>query len=391
MLNDPRPTGPRRPRIVLAGGGHANLHALRRAADLVGSGFDVTLVNPSPYLYYSGMATGTVSGDYGPHAHRIDVRALAECGGGRFVEGKIKRIAERHLVLEGGGAVPFDAASATVGSETPFPSFARGADSVFPAKPIEGLGGLRRALLERAEPRVLVVGGGAAGCEISANALALLARDGKEGSVTLVERGGRLLPDAPEGAGRYVESYLRLRGARVHTGTAVEDLGGGVAHTGDGRELPCDVAVLATGVVPPTDVFRASGLPVGDDGGLWVDGSLRSLGNGRLFGGGDSISLHGTGLPRLGIFAIRQGPVIHHNLKAVLRGEHLREFRPQNRYLYVLNLGDGTGLAVYGDLWWRGRLAYRIKYLIDGRFVSRNSPRPSGYRRPTPSSKKSTK
>jgi len=365
---------PRKPKIVLAGGGHAHLHTLRRTAALVRDGFDVTLVAPSPYLWYSGMATGTISGDYPPDAHRLDVRALVERGGGRFVEGRVEGFGDRHLRLEGGEEVPFDAASATLGSETPVPGFAEGEGGLYPAKPIEGLAGFRERLLALDAPRVLVVGGGAAGCEISANVLALIRRHGRSGTVSVVERADSLLPAAPERARRHAERHLRSRGATVLAGRSVASVGGGIARLDDGGEIPYDLVVLATGVRPPEEVFRASGLPVGEDGGLWVDRNLRSLGNGRLFGGGDAISFRGAGLPKLGVFAIRQGPVIHHNLKAVLRGEPLREFRPQKRYLYVLNLGEGTGLAVYGGLAWRGRPAHRLKHLIDTRFVERNRP-----------------
>jgi hypothetical protein len=72
----------RKPTIAFAGGGHAHLYSLRRAAELTGRGFDVVLVNPSPYLYYSGMATGVVSGLYDPEETRTDVRRLVVSGGG---------------------------------------------------------------------------------------------------------------------------------------------------------------------------------------------------------------------------------------------------------------------------------------------------------------------
>ena len=48
--------------------------------------------------------------------------------------------------------------------------------------------------------------------------------------------------------------------------------------------------------------------------------------------------------------SIRQGPVLFHNLQAYLGGEPLKKFKPQKIYLYILNLGDGTGLAIYGPL-----------------------------------------
>lgn len=126
--------------------------------------------------------------------------------------------------------------------------------------------------------------------------------------------------------------------------------------------------MLAIGVSPP-GVFRTSGLPTSDDGGLWVDRHLRSIGDERLLGGGACVSFRGQALPKLNIFAVRQGPVLFRNLQAVLRHEPLEEYRPQKRFLYVLNLGDGTGLAVYGPFAWRGRLARKLKNRIDKNFV----------------------
>ncbi len=100
-----------------------------------------------------------------------------------------------------------------------------------------------------------------------------------------------------------------------------------------------------------------------------MDHRLRSIGDERLFGSGDCVSFRGEGLPKLGVFAVRQGPVILHNLHATLTGDSLCEYRPQKRFLYVLNLGDGTGLAVYGPLVWRGRLSWKLKHRIDKEFV----------------------
>ena len=108
-------------------------------------------------------------------------------------------------------------------------------------------------------------------------------------------------------------------------------------------------------------------------GGLWVDRYLRSVSDGRIFGGGDAICFRGESLPRLGVFAIRQGPVLYHNIRATLRGEALGEFEPQRRFLYILNLADDTGLAIYGSLVWRGRSAWRLKRAIDKRFIRQYS------------------
>ena len=368
MPIDPRIRSGTRPRIVLAGGGHAHLHALRRTAALTRRGFGVTLVNPSPYLRYSGMATGVVSGVYAPEEYRIDVRRLVETGGGSFIEGCIREVLaeDRALILEDGSTVPYDAVSFCLGSTTR--GGAMGDGDVLPIKPVESVEEIRRRLHDR-PTRLLVVGGGAAGCEVAANALALPDEPGKGGEVTVVERGVSLLGGSPERARRSIQAHLEAQGARVLTSTEVVSYGSGRAETADGRSLPYDLLILAVGI-EANGVFRASGLPVGPCGGLWVDRTLRSIADGRIFGGGDAVSYRGLGLPKLGVFAIRQGPILFNNLQAVLRGEPLQAYKPQKRFLYVLNLGDGTGLAVYGHLVWHGRLAWRLKNRIDRKFIA---------------------
>ena len=365
----------RRGRIVFAGGGHAHLYSLARTGELVRRGFDVTLVDASPYLYYSGMATGVISGAYAPDEHRIDVRRLVEGGGGAFVEGRVKEIRtrDRTFVLESGEAVPYDAASVCLGSEVRRGNLVVNGAGAVRVKPIQSTAEIRRRLLARGAgraPRILVVGGGPAGCEVAANALALLDRKGLEGEVTIAHEGSSLLPGAPRRAQEGILRSLSRRGAEVLTGTAISRLEDGAAWTADDQRIPCDLPVLAVGVVPP-GVFRASRLPTGDDGGLWVDRHLRCAGDERLFGGGDCVAYRGEPLPRLGVFAVRQGPVIFRNLQAVLEERPLSEYEPQGRYLYVLNLGDGTGLAIYGPLALSGRLACRLKHRIDKRFVEK--------------------
>ena len=367
-------TNGRRPTVVFAGGGHAQLYSLRRTRELTEEGFDVVLVNPGRFLYYSGMAPGLLSGTYGAEEARIDIGYLVEKGGGRFVEDRVKEIRPRDgtVLLEGGGPVRYDAMSVSLGSGVAGEDFAA-AEDVVPVKPLENILGLRDRLrapeagLDR-EPRVLIVGGGAAGCEVACNMERLFEEHGIEGRIAVADAGDALLESAPEKAQKEIAELLRSRGVEVLLGSEVVRIEKGTAHTRDGRSTGFDVAVLAVGTRPP-EVFRRSRLATGEDGGLWVNRYLQSISDPRIFGGGDSISFRGEPLMKLGVFAIRQGPILFHNLKACLRGEPLKEFKPQKIFLYVLNLGDGTGLAIYGPLVWRGRLAWRLKRYLDKKFV----------------------
>lgn len=360
-------------RIVLGGGGHAHLYSLARVGVLTRQGFDVTLVDRSPYLYYSGMATGVISGTYAPDEHRIDIRRLVEEGGGRFVQGRVVEIRteNREFVLGSGQTVPYDAASVCLGSEVTRYDMVEDRTGAVGVKPVVNTVEIRRRLLALSKdraPRILVVGGGAAGCEVAANMLVLLSQLGIEGKLTIAQKSESLLPDAPKRAQREILAFLRERGAKVLTSTFVTRLGDGLAWTSDDREIPCDLPVLAVGVSPP-NVFRDSGLPTDKAGGLQLNHYLHSIGDGRLFGGGDCVSFPSKVLPKLGVFAVRQGPVIFRNLQASLIGSPLQVYKPQERYLYVLNLGEGTGLAIYGRFSWRGRLAWWLKHRIDEKFI----------------------
>ena len=359
-------------RLVFAGGGHAHLYSLARTGELVRRGFEVVLVDRSPHLYYSGMATGTISGVYAPDGPRIDVRRLVEAGGGKFVQGRVEEIrtTNRELALDTGETVAYDAASFCLGSEVA-PGVAGGEADAVRVKPVGGLREVRRRLLGfdgDPAPKVLVVGGGAAGCEVAANILALLDASRLEVDLTLVQRGESLLTGSPKRARTLILRVLRERGAKVVTNTAITHLGSGAARTDSGREIPYDLAVLAVGVTPP-GLFRASGLPAGESGGLWVDRHLRCVGDERLFGGGDCVSFRGEPLPGLGVFAVRQGPVIFRNVQAVLNGGGWLEYKPQRRFLYIISLGDETGLAIYGSFAWRGKLSWWLKHRIDEKFV----------------------
>jgi NADH dehydrogenase FAD-containing subunit len=149
----------------------------------------------------------------------------------------------------------------------------------------------------------------------------------------------------------------------------------------DGTRLAADTIVDASGLRPPP-VIAETGLATGPEGGLRVDRHLRSVDDGRVFAVGDCAYFEERPLPGAGVYAVRQAPVLLHNLRAGVRGRSTRldTFRPQSTYLLVLTLGDGTGLAVRGRLHATGRLAWGLKDRIDRRFLARyrTDPGPGG-------------
>jgi len=362
-------------RIVLLGAGHAHHYALAHLQEYADSGCAVTVIVDGPF-WYSGMATGILGGCYAPEDAQIDVASLTIRGGGNVISGRASAIdAQRQVVHLGDGrVVPYDLLSLGIGSQAQIDVPQSDLTRSFAVKPLARLWDLR-CLLEQlvaergSEPvRVVVIGGGASACEAAANAHALISSRGGCAKVILIA-GQDWLMDLPARVRRRLAADFARRGLRVEHEQALGCTAEGVAMSGR-PAIPYDAVVIATGL-QPSPLADTSGLLVDEQGALLVDDRLRSLGDPRIFGGGDCITIAGHPLPRLGVFAVRQGPVLHHNLIAAASGAGLRSYGPQRRWLSILNLGERMGLATWGPFSWYGHGAWLLKDRIDRAFIRR--------------------
>ena len=102
---------------------------------------------------------------------------------------------------------------------------------------------------------------------------------------------------------------------------------------------------------------------------MLVNGYLRSTEHSNIFGGGDCIYFKDSPLDKVGVYAVRQNPILYHNLMATLESSELKPFDPGGEYLLIFNLGDGTGIFYKWGIQFGGRLAFRIKDYIDRKFM----------------------
>src|SRR5438270_6296810 len=162
-------------RAVLLGAGHAHLFTLKRTTAFVRRGFELVLVAPEIF-WYSGLATGVLAGNYPPERDQIDVGALVGAGGGRFLRARATGIdvAAQTVSLDLGSSLSYDVLSCNLGSEVPLDAVPGAATHGYAVKPIRNLWELRQALearmgsAPRPAIRIVIVGGGATGCEIAA-------------------------------------------------------------------------------------------------------------------------------------------------------------------------------------------------------------------------------
>ncbi|MBW2306354.1 MAG: FAD-dependent oxidoreductase [Deltaproteobacteria bacterium] len=360
--------------LIIVGGGHAHLTVLKKAGDFVERGHRVTLISSAPYHYYSGMGPGMLSGIYRPEEIRFHIKKMAEDRGVSFVEGNVVRVDpdRRILFLDSNDEIGYDIVSFNTGSEIPLESVTGRDEKMITVKPIENLHKARRAvmdLIQTATPRLVVVGGGAAGLEISGNIWRLVHDLGGKAQIKLLA-GRRLLGRFPEKTRRLAMESLSARGIEVAEGAHLRRFESGQAVMTDGRKLYYDLLILALGV-KPSSLFRDSGLPTGDDRGLLVNTHLQSVAYPEIFGGGDCISLESKPLNKVGVYAVRQNPVLYHNLMAALEGGNMEPFDPDRPYLLIFSLGDGRGIFWKKNWVWNGRLSFYLKDYIDRKFMRR--------------------
>lgn len=361
--------------LVLIGGGHAHMVTLANIRRFMENGHKVTVIGPSGHHYYSGMGPGMLGNTYTPDDIRFATRHLVEKQGGRFVLSKVNRIdAEAQtLYLDSGDTVDYDVLSCNAGSYVPAPEADGDFNDIYPVKPIDVLIAAQSRLVHLMKDRTInigIAGGGPSSAEIAGNIWGLARDQGLKTPEIRIFSGHRFMSRFPAGVRRRVMKSLTGRGIHIDEERFVERIEGGTIVLASGERHALDIIFLALGV-KPSAIFSASGLPIGPDGGLLVNQFLQSTGYPNIFGGGDCIYFKDQPLDKVGVYAVRENPVLYHNLMAWLEGKALMPFDPGGDYLLIFNLGGGTGVLRKRWLQFGGRLAFAIKNYIDIKFMKK--------------------
>jgi len=346
------------------------LAALHR---FVEKGFTPTVIGPSAYHYYSGMGPGMLGKVYAPEEIRFAIKDVVENQGGKFILGKAARVdpENRIVFLESGREAPYDVVSFNAGSQVPELNIEGNSENIYPVKPIEKLQDAQariQALLLQRPIRIGVVGGGPSSAEVAGNVWRLAADTGKYAAEIIIFSGDTFMGRFPEAIRKRVMASLSGRGIRVLEHSLVRGIQSQSLILKTGEKHPLDFIFLALGV-RPSPIFKASGLPTGPDGGLLVNKYLQSTAYPDIFGGGDCIYFQDRPLDKVGVYAVRENPVLLQNLMARLEAKPLVPFDPGGDYLLIFNMGDGTGVLHKQWLTFAGRPAFLIKDYIDRRFI----------------------
>lgn len=360
--------------LVLIGGGHTHALVLRKWGMTPLPGTRLTLINPGPSAPYSGMLPGLVAGHYQRADLEIDLVKLARFAGARLVLGRATGIdrAARLITVPGRAPIFYDLVSVDIGISSDLPSLEGFSKHAVPAKPLGAFadaweGYVVQAGAGEVAPRVLVIGAGVAGVELSLACAHRLAKVGVAGEVVLLEAGDSALRDIGAGARRALMAQLNAQGVRVRTNAQIARVTAeGVVLEG-GEAVPGGIVIGAAGA-RPQGWLAETGLQL-TDGFIDVGPDLSALNDAHIFAVGDCAHLSHAPRPKAGVFAVREAPVLGRNLRADLTGGTRKPYHPQRDYLKLISTGrkhavaDKLGLRLEGDWLWRWKHRIDIKFM----------------------------
>lgn len=364
-------------RLVLVGAGHAHARVLLEFAQRGVANLEVLLVSPAARAPYSGMVPGWLAGHYRWDECCIDFAHLCGRAGAslRIDTATAIDAARSEVRLASGDRLAYDWLSLDIGSTLAPPVSQR--MTVLPMRPLAALYARWQALRETVHKleagavyRVLMVGGGAAGVESVLAAQRQLTQWASQVrfQFTLATQGDTILPGLAAGAARRLDEHLADRSITTVNGFSAERLEQDAVISSAAHALHADAVLWATGAQAyawPAD----SGLATDVRGFIRIDAALRSISHQNIFAAGDC-AVGQPPLPKAGVYAVRMGPILAHNLRAAVHGEPLQPYEPQRRFLVLIGTGGAHAVAAWGPLSWQGAWVWRWKQRIDRRFVA---------------------
>ncbi len=360
--------------LVLLGGGHTHALLMRRLVMKPLPGVRVTLVSDTPLTAYSGMLPGLIAGHYRYDETHIDLDRLSRRTGVRFILDHAEGLdlSRKRLVLGNQPPLPFDAISIDTGS-TPNLDIPGAADHAIGVKPVSRFYPVWERCIATLDNTDTVqhwgiVGAGAGGIELVLAMAWRLRHQAERVKLHLFFRQRQPLQGARRSVVRQAGNALRRLGVECHSDFSVAQVTEGEVISDRGETVALDQTFLCTPAQAPDWPGRA-GLETANGGFIAVNEFLQSVSHPYVFAAGDVAELTQSPRPKAGVYAVRQAPFLHHNLRHYFAGDPLEPLQLQDDFLSLLSLGDRRATGGRSGLAFSGRWVWRWKDRIDRKFM----------------------
>jgi NADH dehydrogenase len=386
-------------RILIVGGGYVGMYtALDLERRLDGSADRIVLVNPENFMQYQPFLPEVASGLIDPRAVVVPLRRVLRTT--QVVVGEVQRIdhgARTARVLLTDGEIreePYDVVVLGAGSRSrvlPIPGLAEHAVGF---KTVAEAIWLRNRVVSRLDAAdelddpaaraaaltFVFVGAGFAGIELLGEledfaraAMRVYTRLRREDMRwVMIEASPRILPELDHRLASYAARRLRERGIELRTEAQVTAVEEGRVQLSSGESIPLGTLVWTAGV-RPSELPRASGLPVDRIGRVRVDRYLRVDGLVDAWAGGDVAAVPDpdapAGLsPPTAQHALRQARCLAANVAGSIAGRPPSVFRYRNKGMlcslgHYKGVADPLGVRIKGFPAWFLHRTYHLFYM----------------------------
>ncbi|MAN45091.1 MAG: FAD-dependent oxidoreductase [Alphaproteobacteria bacterium] len=357
--------------LLLIGGGHAHVTALRWLKQNPQSHLKISLLTPDYRSVYSGMVPGFVAGYFARKDVEIDLAGLCRDTGTVLVEDAASQlnVHRQYVTTATGRQIPYDLASIDVGVVSQ-PLAAGPLPHSTAVKPMAGFLDHWENLQDAPDaPDIAIIGAGLGGVELALSIRYALSRKfgAKNNSVSLIERNVEILPHAARSLRHHLRKKLVEAGVEVFEGTEPTAWQQNVLQLSDGRSLKADHVFWVAGAAP-YDWLSTSGLRT-EEGFPVVHSSLQSVSHPNVFIAGDTARFKDQTISRAGVYAVRQGPVLMKNLAAQAKDYLLEIYSPQKDYMKLVSLGRKRALVEKWGITLSLPGLWTLKRKIDQAFV----------------------
>lgn len=342
-------------RVVVIGGGYAGLGvigALARASEVA-----VHLIDPGeaheliPEMPEALEAHGSVAAHVVPYSELFQGTAVTH----HRVQAAKLLIDQSVVETDGEGEISYDWLVLAVGTVPALPPI-EGIEAALPLRNAQETGTIKKALEHAPNRRVVIVGGGLTGVEVSG----VLAPDH---AVTLIEAAPNILPGLGPGLVNYASRRLKRAGVQILCNQRITRIDPHRVHTAD-EAHPYDVLIWAGGIKPP-DWLRDTGLPLDERGYPITDGWGQIVP--RVFAAGDlwKVEEEGTPVPQTAQIAALAGAFVGQTiLTRVRHHDPGPPFHPHMKGMLIsLDPQKGVGWVLNGGIPVRGYGAHVLKDL----------------------------
>ena len=425
---------PERQHLVLVGGGHAHVQVIKALnKQSRPQHLDVTLIDIQESASYSGMVPGCLSNIYSAEDTLLHLRPLAQWAGIKFIKDRVvdidldnNKLYLQHSDDNDNHPIPFDAISIDIGSTSRGLLQTKGAKQyTLPTRPISELvtrfesacQELQDELIASKQqehsdtqvspaPHVVVIGGGAAGIELSMSVMgrfkSILKEHGSISThndnvrVTLLDSNNKLLPSETDANRNALVKLMEERGIDIRHHCIVDRIDENHVVLKSDENIPFTHCLWATGASAHDLAYwlgQQRNLAISSRGWIQVNQYMQSISHPNVFAAGDCSTIVSQSdddsflpPPKAGVYAVRAGPILIQNLIAYLdqnynqqqdqegrsqeESDKLVEYHPQDDFLKLLVCGDGTALGFRFGFPIHGKWVMQLKDAIDQKFMN---------------------